>query len=259
MVSAASLTAMFFTLLLSLLLPIALVICLYRRYHFSLKATLLGVGVFVLFQLILRLSLLNFLSAQPWFRHLSTSFLFSAVIIGGLSAGLFEECGRYLAFRTLLRDELSWGNGLAYGLGHGGVEAVALVGFGYINNIYLSLMINWGAFEQIAPELGPYASQIRAQLIGLPPAVFLAAGVERALVLPVQIALSLVVLGAVKQRRPLLLLGAVLLHGGINAGALYLQGRGAAVWLIELYLAVLAAAAICLIVKTGQRSMGEAP
>lgn len=250
MVSTASLAAMFFTLLISLFLPVGLAIYFYRKDRFSLKALFVGAGVFILFQLILRIFLLNYLSAQPWFRDLSADLFFSAVVIGGFTAGLFEECGRYLGFRSILKNELSWENGLAYGLGHGGIEATIIVGLTYINNIVFSLMINRGTFEQfIAPQLGADASLVKAQLVNLPPSTFLAAGVERALTLLIQIALSLIVLYAAKRKRPQFLLIAILLHTGLNAGALYLQAGGAAIWQIELYIAAFAVAALYLIIK----------
>ncbi len=249
MVSTASLAAMFATLLLSVGLPIGLVVYFYRRYRFSLKALLVGVGVFVVFQIVLRLPLLSFLATQSWFSDLSSSFLFSVVLIGGFTAGLVEECGRYLGFSILLKDKLSWENGLAYGLGHGGIEAIAVVGLAYINNIVLSIMINQGAFDRlIAPALGAEAVLIKNQLTGLPPSLFLAAGAERALTLIIHIALSLMVLYAVKRKKPLFLLTAILLHTVLNAGAVYLH-QSVSMWAAELYIAALAAAALYLIVK----------
>lgn len=211
----------------------------------------MGAAIFILTQLLIRIPLLAYLSGRPWFRTLSEdSIFFSAVIIGGLTAGIFEECGRYLGFRLFLKRELSWGNGLAYGLGHGGIESIILVGLAYINNIVISLMINSGAFEQFAaPRLGESASLIKSQLVNLTPSIFLAAGVERFLTLIIHIALSLIVLYAVKQRRPVFLLTAVLLHTVLNAGAVYLQDAGADFRLIELFIAVFAAAAFCLIVQ----------
>ncbi len=250
MVSTASLVAMFFSLCASLFLPVGLLIYFYRRYRFSLKAFFVGAGVFILFQLLLRLPLLNYLSAQPWFSRLSTSILFSALLVGGFSAALVEECGRYLGFRTVLKGKLSWDNGLAYGLGHGGAEAIILVGFTYINNIVISLMINRGTFEQlIAPRLGTGAALVKAQLVGLPPSLFLASGIERVFTLIIQIALSLIVLLAVRRKRPFYLLWAILLHSGLNAGVVYLQAGGFSLWVIELFIAAAAAAALYLILR----------
>lgn len=251
MVSTASLAAMIFSLLLSFFLPPGLAICCYLKFRFSLKALFVGVAIFIIFQLVTRLPLLIYLSSRPWFADISANLFFTAVIIGGFSAALFEECGRYLGFRLILKKELSWGNGLAYGLGHGGIESVILVGLAYINNVIIALMINNGVFERfVAPQMGSdAAAALKFQFVTMPPSVFAAAGVERSLTLVIQIALSLIVLYAVKRRQPLYLFLSILLHALLNAGAVYLQDSGAALWWIELYIAAFAAAALILIIR----------
>ena len=51
-------------------------------------------------------------------------------------AGIFEETGRFLAFKTVLRKKQGKDiNALMYGAGHGGFEAAALLGITMINNI----------------------------------------------------------------------------------------------------------------------------
>ncbi|MGI6708076.1 MAG: YhfC family glutamic-type intramembrane protease [Dethiobacteria bacterium] len=76
MVSAASLAAMFFTLLLSLFLPVGLAIYYYRKYRFSLKAFFVGAAVFFLSQIVIRTPLLVFLSSQDLVqRVIRQSFL----------------------------------------------------------------------------------------------------------------------------------------------------------------------------------------
>lgn len=251
MVSTASLAAMFFSLLLSFFLPPGLAIYCYLRLRFSLKALFVGAAVFVIFQMVTRLPLLIYLSAQPWFADISANLFFTAVLIGGFSAALFEECGRYLGFRLILKKELSWKNGLAYGLGHGGIESVILVGLAYINNVIIALMINGGVFERfVAPQMGSdAASALKLQFITMPPSLFAAAGVERLLTLMIQIALSLIVLYAVKRRQRLYLLLSIFLHTLLNAGVVYLQDGGADFWWIELFIAAFAAAALFLIIR----------
>lgn len=216
MVSGAAIAAMVVTALVSSLLPIGLVIHLYRKQRISLKAVAVGAAVFIVFQLLTRIPLLSYLDTLPWYQALATN----TVILGlwlSLSAGLFEEVGRYLGFRHLLRGLWERQHGIAYGLGHGGIEALLLVGITNVNNIIVSLAINSGAFDtSIAPQLGEAAELIKTQLLTTPPALFLVAGVERVFALVIQVALSLLVLAAVKQRRPILVVYAILLHGLVN-------------------------------------------
>ena len=60
-------------------------------------------------------------------------------LYGGLMAGLFEETGRYLAFSFALKKYRAKNvNALMYGAGHGGFEAIVIVGLTMINNIVWS-------------------------------------------------------------------------------------------------------------------------
>ena len=49
-------------------------------------------------------------------------------LYGGLAAGLFEETGRLLAFRFILKPHTARITALSYGIGHGGIEAFWVMG-----------------------------------------------------------------------------------------------------------------------------------
>ena len=72
-------------------------------------------------------------------------------LYGGLAAGLFEETGRLVAFKMVLRNEESPVTALSYGLGHGGMEAFLLVGMAMVNNLLLGMLLMGGG--EIPPEL----------------------------------------------------------------------------------------------------------
>ncbi|HAP31474.1 MAG TPA: YhfC family intramembrane metalloprotease [Firmicutes bacterium] len=245
MVSSHAIIFMSISLLVIITFPLGLAVYLYRKEKIALKAILVGVLVFIVFQLLTRLPILSALGNQPWFRELSaSSLLFSALLVGGLSAGLFEETGRYLGFRYFLKDKLSWQNGIAFGIGHGGIEAIVLVGLAYINNIVFSIMINQGLFDSaIAPQLGTeMAAFVKSQLISTPPATFLLGGLERLLTIIIHIALSLLVLYAVISKKLAYLVYAILLHTMLNALAVIIA-REFGIWYAQLYIFALAATA----------------
>lgn len=246
MVSPLSIVFMAVSLLVIIGFPLGLAIYMRKKEKASLKAILTGVLVFVVFQLLIRMPILSVLGNQVWFRELSAaSLFFSAFIVGGLSAGLFEETGRLLGFRHFLKNKLSWQNGIAFGIGHGGIEALVLVGLAYVNNIVFSIMINQGIFDSaIAPELGAeMAAFVKSQLIGTPPATFLLGGLERLLVIIMHIALSLLVLYAVINRKIAYYIYAILLHTMLNALGVII-GREFGIWYAELYILLLAVIAV---------------
>ena len=252
MVSQLSLVFMICSALLIFVFPVGAAVYLYKKERISLKAIGIGALIFIVFQIVIRIPLLAFFSDQPWFQELMQNLLFSAVLVGGLSAGLFEEVGRYLAFRFPLKQVLSWKNGVAYGLGHGGIEAMVLVGMTYINNIIISLMINAGTFENlIGPGLdAATAEMVKNQLINTPPFYFIVGGLERFFTLFIQIGLSLVVLYGVMKRKISYLFYAILLHTLVNAPAVILLERGVSIWWVELFVLLLAVIAVVWIIRS---------
>lgn len=251
MVSPASIVSMVFTLLICFALPFGLAFYFYRKERIALVAVLVGALVFVASQMLLRIPLLQFLAGMPWYQQMAGNLLLIALLLS-VTAGLFEEVGRFLGFKYLLRRLLSWKNGIAFGIGHGGIEAILIVGFTYINNIVYSVMINRGTYDQlIAPQLGPQlAAFLKEQLVNTSPALFAAAGLERAFTVVIHIALSLVVLLAVTRGKPIFLLYAILLHALVNFPAVMIQGLGYSIWFAELYVLLLALAGYIFIIRS---------
>lgn len=234
MVSTSAIIAMFFTLCLSVVLPLGLVFYFYKKEQISIKAVLVGAAVFIIFQILTRIPLLQYLSAQAWYSQLMSNMLFASLFLS-LTAGLFEETGRYIGFKYFLKDRLEWKNGVAYGIGHGGIEAIALVGLSYVSNIVLSFMINTGIFEQtLNSSLGSSAAAaIKTQLINTAPLLFAVGGIERVFTLLIQIALSLIILYAVMKQKPIYLLYAIVLHALVDIPAVIFSAFYSNLLLVE--------------------------
>ena len=171
-------------------------------------------------------------------------------IYGGFMAGLFEETGRYLAFAfALKRYRAKNVNALMYGAGHGGFEAIAIVGLTMINNITWSVMINNGTISTMLSSLSgdqlTQAQQSVALLAATPSYQFLLGGVERLFAIALHIALSVIVWFAVKWEGKLYLYpAAIMIHFAVDAAAALLSGLGVNVIIIEAVVAVLTAAAV---------------
>lgn len=258
MVSSLSIVFMTVSMLISILMPITLVIYFYKKKKISLLAVLIGAIVFVVSQLLLRIPLLTFLGTQEWYKAMSQNITFIAIFLG-LTAGLFEEVARYIAMKYFMKNRLSWKNGLAFGIGHGGIEAIILVGMAVLSNLMLSFMINSGVFEtimgaQLAPEA---AGQIKSMLVNTPSINFLVAGYERIMAMIIQIALSIVVLYSVKLKKPIYLLYAILLHGVIDSPLVILTSMKLNYWVMELYVTACAALGLIYIIKSWQASKRE--
>jgi uncharacterized membrane protein YhfC len=245
MVNTLSIVFMVISLLICFLLPISLIIYFYRKNKISLIAVLLGAIVFLVSQVAIRIPLLGMFGKQQWYIEMAANIYVLALFLA-LTAGIFEEVGRYIVMKLLMKKSLSFKNGIAFGIGHGGIEAIVIVGLTLLNYIVLSLMINSGLFENgIAATLPPdIAAQIKSTLIDTPTVNFLAGGFERTMTMVIQIAFSIMVLYSVKFKKPIYLLYAILLHAVVDAPTVILVHMGLNIWIIEIFVAACAAAGL---------------
>lgn len=217
MVSNLSIIFMGIALVIQFLAPIVLAILFYKKEKAAIKSFFVGVLCFTVTQIIIRIPLLQLLQLTDWYKSLVNSSVFLATLLLALSAGIFEETGRFLSFRFILNNSLEWKEGVAFGIGHGGIESM-YIGLSSVNNILLSLAINSGTFDSLIAKQLPaeMADTIRDQLTSLTPATFLAGGLERLFTIFIHIGLSLLVLYGVRNRKYIYLLYSILIHTLIN-------------------------------------------
>ena len=203
MVSTSAILACVFTLAVSLILPVAVLVvyAVKNRKQGIVPAWLLGAAGFFVPQMLIRLPILNAVGAMPGFIAFSQKHIFLYALSLAFTAGLFELAGRFAVAKLLARKNLTWKRSLAAGLGHGGIET-------YINNLVIIAMINSGAFETFIAQtaaLGGDISQLtmaRDALLTTPATLFLLAGFERILTMIVQTAMSMVVCWGVHVKKP---------------------------------------------------------
>lgn len=251
MVSAGAIGGIILNILISVILPVLLVIVFYRRYNISLKAVLIGVLVFVISQVVLRIPLVNYLGRIGWFEKMPGQPLLPSLLLA-LSAGLFEETGRYIGFRYFLYDKLRWKNGLALGLGHGGIEAILLVGISNIQLLVFSFLINHGTFENGIGARLPQGSveSIKEFLINGSFFSIALGGIERLFAYIIHTGFALLVLYAVMKKRKIIILYAVLLHGVVDIPAAYVQMANLPLWTAEVLFFVIALTTLILIIRS---------
>jgi uncharacterized membrane protein YhfC len=74
-------------------------------------------------------------------------------VVGALLAGVFEETGRFLAFKFLLKKRTKRETAISYGIGHGGFEAIFLLVFTGIQYLTYISLINSGQFSTIVDQV----------------------------------------------------------------------------------------------------------
>lgn len=206
MVSIASIAAMFGTVCLCFGVPVALYLLL-RKNHKGVTGVLLaGALGFFLPQMLIRLPLLRLAAGNEGIATYAESHKLVYILILALTAGLCETAGRMFVFKLLIHDKLSYRAALAAGAGHGSIEAIALVGFSYINNIYISLTINSGSFDRIFSTVSGIgsadAAAVKSAILSTPAYMFLFGGAERMFAIAFHIALSLLLLYFILKHQP---------------------------------------------------------
>ncbi|MBR2832550.1 MAG: YhfC family intramembrane metalloprotease [Oscillospiraceae bacterium] len=185
-------------------------------------------------------------------------------LYGGAMAGIFEETGRYLAFRIPLRCYREKDvNALMYGAGHGGIEAAVMLGLTSVSNIAFSVMLNTGRAEELTAQLsGDTLAQVQEAMGTLsttPSWLFLLGAAERIAAVAMHLSFSVLVWFAVKKKKRLLFPLAILLHLLADAVTVLASGSGVPTPAIEGILAVIAAGIAVIAYRVWKAEHEEAP
>ena len=224
-VSVLSILAIIFSMFVSIGGPVFLCFYVAKRYRAKLYPAVIGAAAFALFVLILESVFHNVVLGST--GDLITGNIWLYGLYGGLTAGIFEETGRFLAMRFYMKKSMSKGNALMYGVGHGGIEAVLLVGISYISNLVVALMINTTGVDQLLSGLDEATkAESLEQLSALwtiPAYQFFFAGIERISAMLLQLALSYLVYRAVKEKKMSFYGKAIGIHFVVDAATVILS------------------------------------
>ena len=221
--------------LMTLLLPLGIMLFLRRRGG-TWTAFLTGAGTFVLFAMVLEPILHNLVLRSSAGAAIQGNILLYG-LYGGFAAGLFEETGRLLAFRFVLKGHPARITALSYGIGHGGIEALLLVGLTMVANLLLGLSHAAGA------PLPQEAAAAAEAILTTPASLFLWSSLERLSAMALHLSLSVLVFTSVRTGKRWLFPAAIATHAAVNFAAVVANTHlpVAATEAIVLLLTVLAA------------------
>ena len=101
MISNALILSYGVSLVCTLILPVVLLIVLLITRKLNPLPLLAGFASFFISQILLRIPLLQVLGTQSWFAAFATHTVVYVIVVGGLSAGLFEETARLVGAKLL--------------------------------------------------------------------------------------------------------------------------------------------------------------
>lgn len=236
MVSTAQITAMFIQTIVSFLIPIVLVIYFVIKKKMKWRSFFMGIVVFIIFSQILEKAMHLILIDPSGVRLKFTDNPYIFMLYAGLAAGLFEEFGRFIAFKFWLKKNRSYQDGLSFGIGHAGIEVWLVTTLIGVNTIILAFLVKNGMFDSVAGKATSeeIASLMKGQITETPWWLYIVALFERIPAILLHISATLLVLYGVVTKEIKYVWYAVIYHAFLDfLPALYQAGIITDVWLIE--------------------------
>ena len=215
-----------------LIVPLIVAIVWVKKKKEKFTTLIVGAATFLLFAVILEKPIQNILvfpEAMGLSEHAVSRFLSARpvlwALVVGLFPGVFEETGRLVAFKSILKNRKNRETSISYGIGHGGFEAMLISGVTYITYLVYAVMINAGTFgdmiaqvAQKAPGQEEAGYQIAAMLAAFSAGDLLPALAGRVLAVLYHIGASILVFYACKDQKKFWLYPlAILLHTAVDA------------------------------------------
>ncbi len=216
-----------------IIFPLVIGYFIHRRYGVRWKIFLYGALVFFLSQIITRIPLVQVAQSllAPTLQA-SQTFLYVWFVVLAVTAGLFEEIGRYLGYRFLVKNDKTWQVGLMFGAGHGGLESMLLIGGLAILGLVNVIVISTTDFSQLnlpAEQLAQIQAA-RQQIAALEWWMPLLGAYERFVTIFFHIALSILVLQTFLRNSLWWLIGAIVIHAAVDFAAILLARQVGALW-----------------------------
>lgn len=230
--------------------PLMIAIIWTKKKKERFTTVLVGAATFLLFAAILEKPLQALLIAPTQMGLTDTGisqFLNARPIlwafIVGLFPGVFEETGRLVAYKTVLKKRKNRETSISHGIGHGCFEVIFIMGVAYVTYIAYAIMINTGTFgtvvDQVMSQDPDQAETLKAVASGIAsfPFVNLVLGiVERIFAVLFHIGASIIVFYACKDKSRFWLYPlAILLHTAMDfvAGLTSAGVWNPSVWALE--------------------------
>ena len=237
-VSGLTIFVIILNMLIGIAIPVGLCIFCRKKWKCDFLPFFTGCGVMFLFAFVLEQIVHMIVLYGPVGSAIQGNIWLYA-LYGGLMAGLFEETGRFVAMKFLLKKNHGNDyNALMYGAGHGGFEAFWILFFGMFNNLVYAVMINAGSANLLINGVdaanGAALQAAFEALSTTSPFLFLLSPVERIAAVVAQISLSVFVWQAAKEKgKPGWYLLAIFLHFVLDFVAVVLSGMGIPAVVIE--------------------------
>ena len=239
------------SLIITVVLMIAIPLCFFiywRREHktqTNISWLIAGAVGFIVSARVLELGVHYFciIADNPVSRFINGSTA-AYVLYGSFMAGVFEECGRHIVLKYIMKKNRTRENAVLYGIGHGGIEVLAILLPTMITYLVIAVLFSQGDVEYALSSLKITEETAAA---ALPPIQAAAAFdyammamnvIERLLAMLLHIGLTVIVYYGVINEKKAYLPMAVLLHMLMDTFPALYQRGAVPLWSVEVWAAV---------------------
>ena len=157
----------------------------------------------------IRLPINNYAAVWIYDNFSGATYIYLSIAIPSLTAGIFEEGARWVAFRFAIKDH-KLENGIMYGAGHGGIESMLLVG---LSVLYTAVLVYFYPQTLATAQLNSIAAT---------PEWYVLLGVwERLAAIAFHLGMSVLILQSFRQKQAYYVGVAIASHFFLNFTAIY--------------------------------------
>ena len=257
-IGKSSIPSLIITIILMVALPVVFFLYWRKRHKQQTRISWLIAGAvgFIVSARVLELGVHYFciLADNPVSRFINGNTV-AFVLYGITMAGVFEECGRHVILKYIMKKNRTRENAILYGIGHGGIEILTILLPTMITYLVIAVLFSQGEVEHALSSLKITEETAAAALPSVQAAAAFNYGamamnvIERLFALLLHIGLTVIVYYGVVNARKVCLPMAILLHMLMDTfPALYQRGL-VPLWAVEVWAAVWTAIVVFIEVK----------
>ncbi len=246
-IGKSSIPSLIITVILMLAIPFIFFIC-WRGKHkerTNIGYLIAGAVSFLVSARVLELGVHYFciLADNPVSRFINGSTAVY-VLYGIIMAGVFEECGRHIVLKYVMKKNRTRENSIMYGIGHGGIEILAVLLPSMITYLAIAVLFSGGDVENALSSLKITEETAAAALPTVRTVAAFDYGmmamnvIERLFAMFLHIGLTVIVYYGVIKAKKWCLPAAILLHMLMDTFAALYQRGVVPLWSVEVWAAL---------------------
>lgn len=261
-----SIPSLIITVILMIAIPALFFICWRRRHKGQTNISWLIAGAvgFIVSARVLELGVhyLCIIADNPVSRFINGNTA-AYVLYGTIMAGVFEECGRHIILKYIMKKNRTRENAVMYGIGHGGIEILTVLLPSMITCLVIAVMFSSGDAENALSALKITEETASAALPSVQAAAAFGYGmmaanvIERLLAMLIHIGLTVIVYYGVVNAKKACLPVAVILHMLTDTFAALYQRGAVPLWAAEVWAALWTAVIVYIAAKLYRRKEGH--